>query len=119
VLKKAGIVVAATAASLLAVSPLAFAGGKGDHGHGHYEQRGGAPGQINYLDRDRNSEQSGLINVGDVNALNDVNVCPGVAASVGIGNLLGLLGTGLAANEAENDDITCVNDDSVTQVNNR
>ena len=35
-LKKAGIVVAAAAAGLLAVSPLAFAGEKGDnHGHHH------------------------------------------------------------------------------------
>jgi hypothetical protein len=114
VLKKAGIVVAATAASLLAVSPLAFAGDKGGH-----EQRGGSPTQVNYLDQDRTTEQNGLINVGDVNALNDVNVCPGVAASVGLGNLLGLLGSGIVENEAENEDITCVNDDSVTQVNDR
>jgi hypothetical protein len=34
VLKKAGIVVAAAAAGLLALSPLAFAGDKGDHDHG-------------------------------------------------------------------------------------
>jgi hypothetical protein len=33
VLKKAGIVVAAATASLLALSPLAFAGDKGDHDH--------------------------------------------------------------------------------------
>jgi hypothetical protein len=117
VLKKAGIVVAATAAGVLAVSPLAFAGDKG--GHGHHEQRGGSPTQLNYFDQDRTSEQNGLINVGDVNALNDVNVCPGVAGSIGLGNLLGLLGSGIVGNEAENEDITCVNDDSVTQVNNR
>ena len=39
-LKKAGIVVAVAAAGVLAVSPLAFAGEKGDsghdHGHGHH-----------------------------------------------------------------------------------
>ncbi|MFD1529466.1 hypothetical protein [Pseudonocardia aurantiaca] len=116
-LKKAGIVVAATAASVLAVSPLAFASDKG--GHGDNEKRGGSPTQVNYLDQDGTSEQKGLINVGDVNALNNVNVCPGVAASVGLGNLLGLLGSGLIGNEAENEDITCVNDNSVTQVNNR
>lgn len=34
-LKKAGIVVAAAAAGLLAVSPLAFAGEAGAHGHDH------------------------------------------------------------------------------------
>jgi hypothetical protein len=37
VLKKAGIVVAAAAASLLAVSPLAFAGEKGHDDKGHHE----------------------------------------------------------------------------------
>ena len=111
-LKKAGVVVAATAATVLAVSPLAFAGDKGGHG-----QRGGSPTQVNYLDQERTTEQNGLINVGDVNALNDVNVCPGVAASVGLGNLLGLLGR--VDNEAKNEDITCGNDKSVTQVNNR
>jgi hypothetical protein len=115
-MKKAGIVVAATAASLLAVSPLAFAGDKGGYDD---DGRDGASSQVNYLDRDRSSEQAGLVNVGDVNALNDVNVCPGVAASVGIGNLLGLLGSGIVGADAENDDITCVNDDSVTQVNSR
>ena len=115
-LKKAGIVVAVTAASVLAVSPLAFAGDKGDHGRGDHD-RGGA--QVNNVDNERNSEQAGLINVGDVNALNDVNVCPEVAASAGLGNLLGLLGSGIGAGEAENGDATCVNDDSVTQVNHR
>jgi hypothetical protein len=119
VLKKAGIIVAGTAATLLAVSPLAFAGDKGDHGHGHSEQRGGSPSQVNYLDSGRDSEQSGLINVGDVNALNDLNVCPNVTAAAGIGNLLGLLGGGSNESEAEGEDVTCVNDDSVTQVNNR
>ena len=113
-LKKAGVVVAATAATVLAVSPLAFAGDKGGQG-----QRGASPTQVNYLDQDRTSEQNGLINVGDVNALNDVNVCPGVAASVGVSNVLGLLGLGLVGNEAENEDITCVNNHSVTQGNNR
>ncbi len=34
VLKKAGIIVAVAAAGVLAVSPLAFAGEKGDSGHG-------------------------------------------------------------------------------------
>lgn len=35
-LKKAGIIVAAAAATLLAVSPLAFAGDKGDDDWGHH-----------------------------------------------------------------------------------
>ncbi|MDN5920195.1 MAG: hypothetical protein L0I76_34705 [Pseudonocardia sp.] len=63
-LKKAGIVVAAGAATLLAVSPLAFAGDKSDGGEwgGHH---GGASNVV-----DKSNEQVGLVNVHDVNALN-------------------------------------------------
>jgi hypothetical protein len=118
VLKKAGIVVAGTAASLLAISPLAFATDKDDHDRGHHG-RGGAPTQVNHIEQDDDNWQAGLVNVGDVNALNDVNVCPDVTAAAGIGNLLGLLGGGLNESEAEGDDVTCVNDDSITQKNNR
>jgi hypothetical protein len=115
VLKKAGIVVAVTAASLLAISPLAFAGDKDDddrRGHRDGDDRA----QVNQIDTERNSEQGGLINVGDVNALNDVNVCPNVAAAAGLGNLLGILGAN--ESEASSGDAVCVNDDSVTQFNN-
>jgi hypothetical protein len=106
VLKKAGIVVAVTAASLLAISPLAFAGDEDDN-----DDRA----QVNRIDADRNSKQGGLINIGDVNALNDVNVCPNVAAAVGLGNLLGILGAN--ESEASSGDVVCVNDDTVTQFN--
>ncbi len=62
-LKKAGIVVAAAAAGLLAVSPLAFAGAKDDHwGHG------GGDHNVNSVSDD--SETVGLVNVTD----NEVNV---------------------------------------------
>jgi hypothetical protein len=110
VFKKAGIVVAVAAASLLAVSPLAFADDKGDGRHGDGDQ-------VNYLDSGHDREQAGLINLGEVNALNDVKVCPGVTAAAGIGNLLGLLDVGDTDAEANSDDIECVNDDSATQVN--
>ncbi len=113
-LKKAGIVVAASAVSVLAISPLAFAGDKGDHGRGRHHK--GESTQVNRIDNERISKQTGLINIGDVNALNDVNVCPSVAASGGIGNLLGILGSN--ESEASSDDVTCVNDDSITQFNN-
>jgi hypothetical protein len=64
VLKKAGIVVAAAAAGLLAVSPLAFAGDKGDDwGHHH-----GGDHAVNSVSDD--SETVGLVNVTD----NEVNV---------------------------------------------
>lgn len=111
-LKKAGILVAATAAGLLAVSPLAFAGdkGHGDWGHGG----GNADGdrQINRIDSDRESEQVGLVNVGDVQVIDDANICPAIPVAAGIGNILGILGggTGTAANDV--DDVTCVNDES-------
>jgi hypothetical protein len=65
VLKKAGIVVAAAAVGLLAVSPLAFAGES--HGKGHESHRSGA--DINSVQQ--NSE--GLINVSDINANVPVN----------------------------------------------
>jgi hypothetical protein len=65
VLKKAGIVVAAAAAGLLAVSPLAFAGetahGK-DWGHG-----------TEVASSEQNTE--GLINVTDTNVNPALNVC--------------------------------------------
>lgn len=114
-LKKAGILVAATAAGLLAVSPLAFAGDKGgwdgDHDGGRNNDR-----QVNRVDNDRDSSQVGLVNVGDVNALNDVNVCPAIPVSAGIGNILGLLGGGTGS-AASNGTAACVNDDSVNQAN--
>ena len=54
-LKKAGIVVAASAASLLAISPLAFAGDSGDHG-----DKGGHHGAANVIDKDSKGLISGL-----------------------------------------------------------
>jgi hypothetical protein len=61
VLKKAGIVVAAAAAGLLAVSPLAFAGESHGKSWGH--------GEVNSVEQ--NSE--GLVNVSDINANVPVN----------------------------------------------
>jgi hypothetical protein len=113
VLKTAGIVVAASAVSVLAISPLAFAGDKDDRDRGGRHDRDTT--QVNRIDNDRSNNQNGLINLGDVNALNDLNACPSVATS-GIGNLLGILGSG--ESEASSDDVTCVNDDSTTQFNN-
>jgi hypothetical protein len=114
VLKTAGIVVAASAVSVLAISPLAFAGDKGDRDRGGRHDRDST--QVNRIDNERRNNQIGLLNLGDVNALNDVNACPSVAAAGGIGNLLGILGSN--ESEASSDDVTCVNDDSTTQFNN-
>jgi len=74
VLKKAGIVVATAAAGLLAVSPLAFAGDKGDHdghgkGHGHHGSS--KVEDVNSID----GSNEGLINVAGNNIAVPVNVC--------------------------------------------
>jgi hypothetical protein len=72
VLKKAGIVVAAAAAGLLAVSPLAFAGDKDDHhGHGHGHHGKSNVEDVNSVDQ----SNSGLINVAGNNIAVPVNVC--------------------------------------------
>ena len=113
--KKAGIVVAASAAALLAVSPLAFAGDKGD-GDGHGHGRGHSGVQFNGVDEGSNA--SGLIAVGEVNALNNLNVCPVVPVGVAVGDILGILGPGTANAVPSADDTTCVVDDSVSQENN-
>jgi hypothetical protein len=114
VLKKAGICVAAVAAGLLAVSPLAFAGDKGDHGYG---DGGDGDRQVNRVDSDRESEQAGLVNVGDVQVIDDANVCPAIPVAAGVGNVLGILGTGAGEADATADDVTCVNDESINQNN--
>ena len=62
-LKKAGIVVAASAASLLAVSPLAFAG---DNGDDHGDKGGKHHGAENVIDKDAEGLIAGL-NGNDVN----------------------------------------------------
>lgn len=94
-LKKAGILTAGVTAGLLAISPLAFAGDGGwdkGHGHGHGGDRINAD-QINNLEKDRNSVQSGLINVGDVNALNNANVLSCTLNSADVAaSVLGILG---------------------------
>ena len=107
-LKKAGILVAATAAGLLAVSPLAFAT---DKGHDDWDRGGRADGdrQVNRIDSDRESEQVGLVNVGDVQVIDDANICPAIPIG-GVGNILGILGSGSATAGVE--DLTCVNDES-------
>lgn len=113
-LKKAGIVVAASAAALLAVSPLAFAGEGGDgHGYGH----GSDTDSVQVNNNDSGSHSSGLIAVGDVNALNDINLCPAIPVGVGIGDILGILSPGNAAVTPSVDDSSCVIDKSVEQDN--
>ncbi|MEV1291110.1 hypothetical protein [Pseudonocardia sp. NPDC049635] len=101
-LKKAGIVTAGVTAGLLAVSPLAFAGDGGyDRGHKHGDRTVVNADQVNNLDQARTSEQGGLINVGDINALNNANVLSCTLNSADIAaSVLGILG-GPATNGAD------------------
>jgi hypothetical protein len=55
------------------------------------------------------------VNVGDVQVVDDANVCPAIPVAAGLGNVLGILGTGAA--DASVDDVTCVNDESINQNN--
>jgi hypothetical protein len=127
VLKKAGIVVAAAAAGLLAVSPLAFAGDKDDHdghgnGHGHHGKS--KVEDVNSID----GSNSGLINVAGNNIAVPVNVCDnqipvnvlGIQVPLNdtsvLADLTGALGLGLlgeADTEAESDGDNTI-DDSCT-----
>jgi hypothetical protein len=91
VLKKAGIVVAAAAAGLLAVSPLAFAGefkGESDHHHHHHHHGGGhesehenhesneaACKQKNSATDKREGGHGGLINVSDIAVQVPIQAC--------------------------------------------
>jgi hypothetical protein len=123
VLKKAGIVVAAAAAGLLAVSPLAFAGDKDDHnGHGHHGKS--KVEDVNAVDQ----SNEGLINVAGNNIAVPVNVCDnqvpvnvlGVQVPLNdtsvIADLTGALGLGLLGNadtDADSDGDNTI-DDSCT-----
>jgi len=80
VLKKAGIVVAAAAAGLLAVSPLAFAGDKGK-ATDDVSAIINDDDNVNNIDQQRN--QVGLVNVND----NEINVPVQVACNQILNNL--------------------------------
>lgn len=81
-LKKAGIVVAAGAATLLAVSPLAFAGDSGEHGDG-----GSHHGASNIAEKN----SKGFVNVSGNNLDLSPQACLGNVAS-GNNLLQGVLG---------------------------
>jgi len=114
VLKKASIVVAATTAGLLAMSPLAFAGSHGKSGDQKIKQS-------NKIDNSKNrSSSGGLINVDALNGdilgggvLNNANVCPNV--KVDVIKLLGVLG---GANNKETQAAGCVNANNNTSQEN-
>jgi hypothetical protein len=94
--KKAGIVVAASFAATLALGPLAYADTPPE-GSDDAEQ----------VIRGDDAPQDGVLNLGDLNLLNGVNVCPDVTALVGLGNVLGILGAGSVDQKADDAPITC------------
>jgi hypothetical protein len=84
VLKKAGIVVAAAAAGLLAVSPLAFAGDydgdhDGDGGHSHHDGDGHhakkADCEQDNSSKNGDTKQSGIVNINNVSAQAPIQAC--------------------------------------------
>ncbi|WP_181779781.1 hypothetical protein [Pseudonocardia pini] len=96
-LKKAGIITAGVAASLVAVSPLAFAG------EGHHEKHSSSPKNVGVISDGGSSSANGLV---AVNALNDaeilknVNVC-GVDVDAVVG-ILGVLSPAAVGDAAPN-----------------
>jgi hypothetical protein len=95
--KKAGIVASASLAAMLALAPIAHASPTG-------EDRGDDAEQVISGD---DAPQDGLLNLGDVNLLNGVNICPDVTAVLGLGNVLGILGAGSSDPSAADAPITC------------
>jgi hypothetical protein len=68
----------------------------------------------------RNSDDAaGLINIGDLQLLSNLNVCPDVNVLVPIGNVLGILGSGTATATTADAPITCAVVSTGRQVGNR
>ena len=96
--KKAGIVLAVSAAGLLAVSPLAFAGDYSDddggHGHHHsHSHHGGGHDGDNNDDNDGGNSvhvQKGLVNLQDVGVQAPIQACNNSLLS----GVLGILSIG-------------------------
>ena len=82
---------------MLALAPIAQASPTG-------EDRGDDAEQVISGD---DAPQDGLLNLGDVNLLNGVNICPDVTAVLGLGNVLGILGAGSSDPSAADAPITC------------
>ncbi|WP_219414857.1 hypothetical protein [Pseudonocardia nigra] len=122
-LKKAGIVVAAAAAGLLAVSPLAFAGDKDGHhewdrGNGHEQSQNHGDFEDNTINNAEGDESKGIINVADNNVNVPIQVCntdvPILAVDVeDIAGALGLLGDAAASSGDEGGQRTCEADAEV------
>jgi hypothetical protein len=119
VLKKAGIVVAAAAAGLLAVSPLAFAGEGGDHwGHdNHHKSHAKYDDHSKYDNHSSTYDHSPQCNAApqDVANYNPQN-------ATGVSGLLGILGVGAnvlgpVTAQLQTPILSCNNLDNIANVN--
>lgn len=104
-LKKAGIVVAAAAAGLLAVSPLAFAGdghNGGGHGGGHHDTASAVISDDDNVNNAEEGDTTGLVNVNDNEVNVPIQVCNNNVNVIGISEVvLGLLGSGSSDDTCE------------------
>ena len=82
-LKKAGTAVALATAGLLAMSPLAFAGDRGEHGHGGVDV-------TNQENEQQSAQGNGILNGNNILSGNAVQVC-GVNANAA-NNVIGAIG---------------------------
>ena len=119
-LKKAGIVVAAAAAGLLAVSPLAFAGEGGDnwgHDGGHHKSHAKYDDHSKYDNHSTTYDHSPQCNAApqDVANYNPQN-------ATGVSGLLGILGVGAnvlgpVTAQLQTPILSCNNLDNIANVN--
>jgi hypothetical protein len=94
--KKAGIVVTASLAAMLTLGPLA-----------HASPAPEGEEDVSQVITGDDAPQDGVLNLGDLNVLNGVNVCPDVSAAVGLGNVLGILGIGSTDPSVADAPLTC------------
>jgi hypothetical protein len=114
VLKKAGIITAGVAATLVAVSPLAFAGDMGKGHGGHHQQAGNGPKNVAVQGENGPNAANGLVAVNALNnadVLKNVNVCPNVNVGAAVSGILGLL-SGPATTPAGDQTAVCSAGDS-------
>lgn len=84
------------AATVLGAAPLAYAG----------EDAGGTD-EIVPVPTNSDDDTGGLLNLGDLALLNNLNVCPDLNLLVPIGDVLGILSPGTATATSADAPITC------------
>jgi hypothetical protein len=108
----AAVVATSVVTVALATAPVAAAAEyDDDYGNTEQTQPEASP---------RNSDDAtGLINIGDLQLLSNLAICPDVNALIPIGNVLGILGSGTATATTADAPITCTNTSTGRQVGDR